>query len=280
MMRYYLISRYFFAMSWLFLCALPLLATDNPWTLLKRVPIKGFACASGTRNAQLVLADAQGLVTMYDTLGLLQQQLSTEVAAKPSGIEAWNSLQIMLFFSDLQKIIYADRFLLAAPTIDLPSSCVGLARVATSAPDNNIWLIDDNDFSLKKVNLAEERILLQVPLNSVLSRKNTYNFCHIREYQHHVYLADKTHGVFVFDNMGNYRKQMPFINGNLYGFANDELYYWDEKNQTINFFHLYSLAEKKIAIPQEAKEISYFFLNGKYAAFVTKTEILFYKKNP
>ena len=66
-------------------------------------------------------------------------------------------------------------------------------------------------------------------------------------YQNNLYLVDRTTGIFVFDNLGNYKKKLPFVGLSMVGFRGDELYYFSEG--ALHFFHLYNLTERIVPLP-------------------------------
>ena len=54
----------------------------------------------------------------------------------------------------------------------------------------------------------------------------------------------------MFDNLGNYKKKLPFAGLSTLGFRGDELYYLE--GGAVHFFHLYNLTERRVALPPDA----------------------------
>lgn len=248
------------------------------WTLVRELPLKNWTSASLSRNSQLLIAEKSGTLLFYDTTGSNAYQFSPDISASPSLVEAYNPLQVMVFFKDLSKVIFTDRFLLPSSPFAMPND-VGMARVATPSADNRLWVIDDSDFSLKKIDLVTQETTIKIPLDLLLSNNN-YQFNGLREYQHHLYISDVNAGLLVFDNMGNFRKKLPFVNGSSWSFLGDEIYWLDTQNRKIKFFHLYKLTERFLDLPSlpQGQLAQTAFTNGEYLWLLTSNRLFCYQK--
>jgi hypothetical protein len=118
--------------------------------------------------------------------------------------------------------------------------------VATLAPDNFIWLLDESNLVLREFDPNTLRLVQNTPLDLIIGRSRP-DFRFIRQYQNTTYLVDRSTGVYVFDNLGNYKKKLPFPGLSTIGFRGDEMYYADAG--AIHFFHLYNLTERRVALP-------------------------------
>lgn len=268
-----------FGIAWI-ICLSNVLAQnlDQQWELLRSVSLSSsFVCGSATRDGLYLVATRDGVLQLFDSTGNARQRLSPEIAASPSSIEAWNPLKIMLFYRDLQQIIYTDRFLLPSPAIGLPERLSNAVRTACPSADNLLWAIDDNDFSLKKIDLANQQTLLSTPLALLLSEQQ-YDWGQIREYQNFVYVSSKpAGGLMVFDNMGNLKKKLPMVNALAWGFWGDEIYWPDvAEKPKLYFLNLYNFKEKTITIPAHQGLQNAFFMQ-KYLLLITENQLFFYK---
>ncbi len=122
----------------------------------------------------------------------------------------------------------------------------GTVRAATLAPDNRIWLLDESNLVLREFDPNTLRLVKNTPLDLIIGRTRP-DFRFLRHYQNNIYLVDRVTGIYVFDNLGNYKKKIPFVGLNAVGFRGDELYYFD--GGAIHFFHLYNLTERRMALP-------------------------------
>lgn len=204
------------------------------------------------RLGNIYLADRQNNLHQFNAVGERVATYSPPAAGRLALIEAWNVARILLFYDDQQQIVLLDRFLAPITTTRLSNHVDGLVKIASLAADNKVWAFNESNFSLHKLDLQYPEASRTVPLDLVLN-KNQYDIRFLREYQNQVYLIDKNSGIYVFDNLGNYQKKLPFTGLSYVGFRGDELYYLI--NQKIHFFHLYTLQERIIDLSDLAGNV-------------------------
>ncbi len=209
------------------------------------------AISADTYN-RIITADEKGTIAAYDTLGTQLNQYSPRVVSDVTSLEAWRSMQILVFYRDLQQYTILDRFLTPLAGYPyparLPMSQIGFARLMAFSYDDQFWLFDDTDFSLKKYNARLQTISVTVPMSLILNQKDYQIIC-MREYQNQLFIGDRNSGILIFDNLGNYRKTLPFKNFTSLQFYKNELYVTEGK--TIHFYNLYTQAERKIVLQTE-----------------------------
>ncbi|QHT68020.1 hypothetical protein GXP67_15905 [Rhodocytophaga rosea] len=237
-------------------------------TLLKETNIANPVAVSADRYGNIIVGDAKGNVHKYDSTGVLLQTFSSPNTATISSIEAWPSLQILIFYRDIQQFSVLNRFLtptlLSAP---IHQEVAGFARAATLGSQENIWLFDDIELSLKKYNLATRKIDTNTPLSLILG-DSEYAVNFMREYQNNLYLNDRNSGILVFDNLGNYKKNLHFADLTYFSFFENELYF--TKDNTIYLFNLYTLSERQIKLPVGASYKYSLFAGAKLFLFTHK----------
>lgn len=219
----------------------------QPLTLVKEIKIHTPVAVSTDRYGHIYTGDAQGNVFKFDSSGTQQQVFSAQKAVNIASIEAWQMLQVLVFYRDIQEFILLNRFL--TPISDatrIQQEIIGFARAATLASNEALWLFDDTEFSLKKFDLASQRILINTPLSLILNDAD-YQINFMREYQNLLYVNDKNSGILVFDNLGNYKKKLPFKGLNYFGFRGNELYFL--QSGKLHLFNLYTLEERSIDLP-------------------------------
>jgi WD40 repeat protein len=218
-------------------------------SFVREIKIQPPVSVSIDRYNHIFTSNRQGNVHKYDSTGKLLQVYSPQKAAGVTLIEAWQTMQIFLFQRDLQKFTFLDRFLAdTRQAAGFDPGTVGFARAATMASDGQLWLFDESDFSLKKLNPSTQRLTVHVPLGLILSAGH-YMVNYMREYQNLLFVNDIRSGILVFDNFGNYKKTLPFTGITQFGCYNNELYFLDK--HTIHFFDLYTLSSRFIRLPHE-----------------------------
>jgi hypothetical protein len=245
-------------------------------SLLKQVSVETPVAVSADRYGNIFIGDTKGNLHKYDSTGILLQTFSSPNIANISSIEAWPSLQVLIFYRDLQQFSILNRFL--TPAV-LPSSLnqelVGFARAATLGSQENLWLFDDTDLSLKNYNLATKKITSSTPLSLILG-DTEYAVNFMREYQNNLYVNDRNTGILVFDNLGNYKKKLPFAELTYFNFFENELYFL--KDNTISLFNLYTLSERQIKLPTGTSFKYALFSGSKLFLFTKKTFTIYLVK--
>ncbi len=239
-------------------------------------PIKAPVAVSTDRQGNIYVADTKGSLNKYEQNGRPIVHFSPQKLAVPSLVEAWFGLQTFIFYREFQQYTLLDRFLNPTPNYRFPEEIIGFARMTTLAPDNNLWIFDDSDFSLKKFNPRQNSIVSKNPLDLLLNLRD-YDITYMREYQNNLYINDRNSGILVFDNLGNYRKKLPFSGLDSFGFADDELFYF--KDGRLHFFHLYSFAERTIQLPP-IKDIRFAFVNAGMVVLLDSSQMHFFSMQP
>ena len=162
----------------------------------------------------------------------------------PSSIDVTNPLKVLLYYKNFSTVVILDRLLNIRNTINFRKQNIFLVKTIASSYDNNIWLFDEADYKLKKINedgnqLLETtgwRILFDtVPSPAQLIDRDNY-----------VYLYDAEKGFYIFDYYGGFKNRLPFLNWNnvevsgkrMYGFSNNILYSYELNSLTLKEYKL------------------------------------------
>jgi hypothetical protein len=251
-------------------------SASGAWTLVKTLTLPGASAASVDRRGALYLADKDNNLRQLTVAG---QPLNTYSPAQPGHVavlEAWNQNSVLVFYDDRQQVLLLDRFLAPLSEIRLADYVDGTVRTATLAPDGLLWLLDESNLILREFDPQALRLVQNTPLDLIIGRSRP-DFRFLRQYQNNVYLVDRTSGVFVFDNLGNYRKKLPFTGLDFVTFRGDELAYLS--GGQLHFFHLYNLTERTQPLPADldATTVRQVLLSDQYAYFVTAKGVQIYQ---
>ena len=256
--------------SFLSLCVIGASGYCQQLQALDSVSISFPQKASIDRLNNIYLVDDRGGIDKYDSDIKLVLQYSPQQLAEISLIEAWNPLKVFIFYQDFQEYIFLDRFLTATSRFNVREFS-NYTRAATISADNNVWLLDYADFSLKKYDVILNQITIATSLSQVLSQDDN-DIRYLREYQNLLFLADFHHGIFVFDNLGNYLRKIETDSVEYFNFKGNNLYYL--KDNSIELVDIYTLTEKKIELKNTP--LFAFFYDNKLLT-LTESKIIKYK---
>ncbi|GAB3228567.1 hypothetical protein GCM10027346_13260 [Hymenobacter seoulensis] len=242
------------------------------WALVRTIKLAQPGPASLDRRGNLYVTDSQNNLHQYGPDGQPLNTYSPPLPGHTAQVEAWNTAKVLVFYDDRQQVMLLDRFL--APIIELrwQDYLDGQARTVTLAPDDRYWVLNESDLTLRQFDAIQKRFTITTPLDLLIGRTRP-DFRFLREYQNNLYLVDRTSGVYVFDNLGNYRKKLPLTGLSYVGFRSDELYYLAPDG--LRFFHLYNLTERTVALPIAG--VQQVLVSEQYAYLLTAAGIQVYK---
>ena len=249
------------SLIFLILIAFQNLVSAQGWKRLESITLKNSAHqVSIDRQGNLYVSSLNGAIDKYNSNGVLQSHYSPTKKSAPRIIEAWQGLRVFAFYKDFQEYSFFNRFLGESERYSFENQqVVSYASLSTIAADNNIWVLDAQALSLKKIDTNNNEVISETNLSLVLKNK-TNEFTYIREYQNLLFISDTKNGVLVFDNIGNYLETLPIFDLNFFSFKDSALI--SIQNGNILYFDIYT---------KQKKEVRRNCFNGK------QTSIPFYK---
>jgi len=246
-------------------------------TLAKTLALPNPGLASLDRRGTLYLADRDNNLRQLTRDGQPLNVYSPAQAGHVGALEAWNQQAVLVFYDDRQQVLLLDRFLAPLSEVRLADVFEGIVRTATLAPDGLVWLLDESTLSLRELDPQTLRLVQTTPLDLIIGRARP-DFRALRFYQNNLYLVDHNSGIFVFDNLGNFRKKLPFEGLDFIAFQGDELVYLREG--ALHYFHLYALTERTQPLPAElaGMALRQVLLGEQYAYFVTDKGVGIYRQ--
>ncbi len=109
---------------------------------------------------QLYTVSTKGFLTKYDEQGKLLFTYNNTVLGDLTSVDASDPFNILLFFSEQQNLVLLDRTLNERSSLDLRSTSLNLVSAVAISHDNNIWVYDDFESQLMKID-ANGNILIQ-----------------------------------------------------------------------------------------------------------------------
>jgi len=137
-----------------------------------------------------------GIISKYDVNGQQQFTYENTTQGELTSIDASDPFNILLFFSEQQSLVLLDRTLSERSILDLRNSFVGQASAAVLSHDNKIWMYDDFENQLIKMD-ANANILLQSD-NLRLTENMSQSATHIFIWKDKILVNFPDRGVAVF----------------------------------------------------------------------------------
>jgi len=147
---------------------------------------------------------------------------------KLSYVDAENPWKTILFYRNFSTIVLLDKYLNVVTSINLRKQNIFRVRAVTSSYDNNIWLFDEQDNKLKKIddngNLLSETVDFRLLFDSVLDPVE------IIDRDGLVYLYDPQKGIYIFDYYGSFKAKLTFLHWKSIEVIGKNIYGFDEAN--------------------------------------------------
>jgi hypothetical protein len=162
----------------------------------------------------------------------------------PSLIDVSNPLKILVYYKNYSTVVILDRLLTFRNSINFRKTNIFSVKTLATSYDNNLWLFDEQDFKLKKID-DDGKLLLETT-DMRLLMDSVPQPSQIIDRDNFVYLYDELRGFYVFDYYGTYRNNLPFLHwehaavsgSKLYGFVNHRLLSYELKSLTLKEYIL------------------------------------------
>ena len=163
----------------------------------------------------------------------------------PSYIDVSNPLKSLLYYKNFSTVVILDRLLAMRTTINFRKQNIFSVKAIATSYDNYIWLYDEQDNKLKKIDddgkLLQESTDLRLLVDSVPSPSQ------IVDSDEFVYLYDEKKGFYIFDHYGALKNNMPFLNWQNMDVARKKMYGFS--GNTLFSYELNTLNLKKYELP-------------------------------
>lgn len=205
-----------------------------------------------TNGYQLKKIDSNG-----DSIGVFND---VKRYGNPTYIDVSNPFKILVYYKNFSTAVILDRQLTSRNIINFRKQNIFSVRSVTTSYDNNIWLFDEQDYKLKKID-DEGKVLVEstdmrLLVDSVPSPEK------IIDSDDFVYLYDPEKGFYVFDYYGSLKNNLPFMKWNSISISKKKLYGFNDA--TLYSYELNSLDLKKYPLPSSFKDYkSIKAMNGK-----------------
>lgn len=162
-----------------------------------------------------------------------------------SYVEAQNPWRTILFYKNFSTIVLLDKYLNVLTNINLRKKDIYRVQAVSASYDNNIWLFDEQDNKLKKIddagNILSETVDFRLLFDSVPAPVQ------IIDRDGFVYLYDPEKGIYIFDYYGSFKNKLSFFHWKDLTVIGKNIYGFDDK-----YFYAYSIGSlnlKQMLLP-------------------------------
>jgi hypothetical protein len=190
------------------LCSFALQAQrDSSFRLVKTFPVNAVDFAVDNLDNIYFITASDQLRKLNANGDSVANYNNVKRFGKLSAIDVSNPLRILLFYKDFGTVAILDRFLTLRSSLDLRKQNMPQVSAIGLAYDNNIWVFDEYNNKLKKIN-EDGVVQLETPDFRMLFNEVVVP-SQIIDKNNLVYLYDPTKGVYLFDRYGAYKKKLP-----------------------------------------------------------------------
>ena len=185
-------------------------------------------------------------LSKFDKTGKLVYKYSNKNLGNIDFVDASNMLKLLVFYKNFSQVVFLDN------TLSLTGSPVGLdkdgfrqAQLVCSSHNNGIWIYDQQNFELLRLNQALEKIQQTGNLSLLLSIDLRPNF--LVEYNNKLYLNKPASGILMFDIYGTYYKTIPIKNAPFFQPIGDVVYFI--ANKKVKTYNIKTAEEMEFELP-------------------------------
>lgn len=249
------------------------LSTQAQLQKIKVLELKEISAASVDRLGNFYFVLPSGTMQKYDPDGILMDE-SSPILLPLALIEPWNPLKVFTYSAQTRHYKYWDHHLaLLEDKLLEPSLSINPILVCPANENNKAWVIDAADFSLKRVDLINHKIEVDVVLPADWVNENT-NLVFVREYQNRIFILDKDQGIHMLSKLGIPITTIDVKGLNFFNFLGEELCY--KKGNDIYLLDLFTGATRKVASLTEEESVQATIITDERIVVVTNENIQFY----
>lgn len=183
---------------------------EDNYQLVSTIPVEGkFMTTDFLKNAYVITERNQ--VMKYDSVGNLIGNFSENKYGAPTSIDATSPFNVLIFFKDFSTAITTDMRLNTRRLFKFSSMGIKNIAAAALSHDNYIWIYDEDEQKLKKINQNYEEVYKSLNVQQLVGEEIAPNFIIERSISgsHMVFLGIPNMGIIVFDMFGNYYTAIP-----------------------------------------------------------------------
>ena len=212
----------------------------------RSIKLRQVVTVSVDRLGNFYAISQTGRLSKYSPDGKLLAAKQLTEHEPPTLIEPWNPLRVFFYHRKTQQVAWFDYNLDELSILTLDPVWAVEPMLVCPTPDNNLWILDGGDYSLKRISYKDNAIVLDAPLDTTDFAPQPH-VVQMREYQNMMFILDKKSGISVFNNVGQKIFFLPASGISFFSFMGEELYYL--RQGEIVFVDLYTQEKRTLKAP-------------------------------
>jgi hypothetical protein len=227
-------------------CFIPVLSyAQTDFVKVKSWKAKKTELISLDRLGNFIFIEKSGRMIKYDSDG---KKLATSGKQPVTLVEPWFQPTIFVYNRSKQHYNLLDRYFENSSTHAVDSAWAIEPILVCPTHDNRLWILDQADWSLKKVFPTTNQVIQEFSLAP--ENIEQAEFIYLREYLNLVFLLDKKSGIIILNQLGKVieRISAPGLAG--FYFFGDEMYFVQDGK--LKYFNLLTSQWREHALPSNA----------------------------
>lgn len=223
------------------LIAAPLLVAGQK--KIATVPVKDVARAYVDRPGDLYILHTDNNVSKFDTLGAPAADMGFE--RTPTVFDPRDGARMFVYFADVKQGTF---FSSGTNQGFFVYDYFAMEPIfATACGDNQVWLVDQGDWSVKRFDPNASKIVAESLIDKTQFTGEPV-ITAVREYQNFLFVLDKNAGILIFNGIGKQIKKIAGKDIPYFNFLGEELYY--RQGDTLIFYDLFDGSSHEMTIDQ------------------------------
>jgi hypothetical protein len=192
----------------------------------------------------------------------------------PTLFDPFDGARLFSYYRDIQQYSYMNPSFEVTSSFRIDSAFVIQPWLICPSGDHKLWVLDQADRSLKKINAKTTEVEIEVVIDlSIVKDVTSINT--MRDYQGFVFLLHQNHGIYIFNSMGKHIKTLSIAGIKTFNFLGEELYY--HQGDKLKFFDLFTAESRVVDLAGKNGEV---VLGEQRLFLVHPTSVEIFEFNP
>ncbi|MCU0420558.1 MAG: hypothetical protein MUC38_12975 [Cyclobacteriaceae bacterium] len=214
-------------------------AAQQQGELVARVKLKNPVGVAVDRLGNFYVTETSGTIKKINPEGRVVARHKGKRA--PELLEPWNPLRVFAYHRPTQTYQLLNQELHETTTLSLPPSFAIRPWLVCPTAENHVWIMDEADRTLKRINLAQNKIQSEFTLPEAMGLPR-----HLREYQNVLIVQGEQAQVEIYNGVGNRIKHFDLPTLRNINVAGEDIYL--VADDRILFYHLFSEQETSLTL--------------------------------